>query len=272
MMRWCAAAGALLLMGLMVLAFVYAIPATWVAQRLASATGSRVQLAHARGLWHRGSGVLVLASGVGGADAVHTPQRVQWDVSPQLWPARWNLRLTSPTFGPPLLATLSLGFSGWSADVDAWRGTLPLNVLAGLGAPFNTLGLGGVAQINVSALQLSSAASAKPAAQSNVEVTLASVRSALAQGLVLGDYALHGQIDAAGGDFVLRTTQGALLLDGKGQCRLKNRLSCSFAGTARAARHDDALLGNLLGLLGKPQVHDISQNPGSKNPVTELRW
>ncbi len=272
MMRWCAAAGALLLVGLMVLAIGYAIPATWVAQRLASASGSRVQLAHARCLWHRGSGVLVLSSGVGGADAVHTPQRVQWDVSPQLWPARWDLRITSSDFGPPLLATVRLGFSGWSADVRAWRGTLPLNALAGLGAPFNTLGLEGAAQINVSTMQLSSAGSAKTAAQPNVEITLTNVRSALAQGVVLGDYALRGQIDASAGDFELRTTQGSLRLDGKGQCSLKSRWSCHFAGTARAARHDDALLGNLLGLLGKTQAQDSSQNPGSQNPVTELRW
>ena len=262
--------GGLLLLSVMAAALAYAIPAAWVAQHLTGAAGGRVQLAHARGLWHHGSGVLVLSSGAGGANAVHWAQRVDWDVKPQRSPLLWALRVTWPEVGPPLPVMLRLGLSGWTADVAPWRGVIPLSALAGLGAPFNTLGLEGEAQIGLSALQFSSVPNVKPTAEPNMEINIARLRSAMAQGVVLGDYVLRGHANAAGGAFALRTTQGALLLDGTGQCRAHeraSRLSCGFEGTARAARHDDALIGNLLGLLGKQQIQS-----SSKNPITELRW
>jgi hypothetical protein len=107
-------------------------------------------------------------------------------------------------------------------------------------------------------------------ASPNVEIQIKQLRSALAQGVVLGDYVVQGKAGPGAGSFVLRTAQGVLQLDGQGLCSSASRLSCSFEGTARAARRDDALIGNLLGLLGKPR------NPKSQKPdedyVTELRW
>ena len=259
--------GALLLLALMTIALAYAVPATWMAQHVAGATGGRVQLVRVRGLWHCGSGIVVLSSGSGGADAAHWAQRVHWDVTQIQWPATWELRVTWPELGPPLRITLSAGLSRWDAKITPWRGVISLTALAGLGAPFNTVALQGDAHVGLSELRFSSASGAKPATVSNVEITIAGLRSELAQGVVLGDYRLRGKAGAAGGAFELSTVQGTLLLDGIGQCSVKNRLSCNFEGTARAARHDDALLGNLLGLLGKQQ----GQNSG-KNPYTELRW
>ncbi len=269
MRRWYFSVSALMLFALASAAIVYAIPAVWVAQRLASATGGRVMLAHVRGLWHRGSGMLVLSSGAGGADAVHWAQRIHWDVAPR-GPLLWALRITWPQVGPPLAITLGVGLSGWSAQVAPWQGVIPLSALAGLGAPFNTLALEGEAQISVTALQFSPALPVSAAQQANMEIHIAQLRSALAQGVVLGDYRLLGKASREGGTFELRTVQGALMLEGAGHCRSSEqwgRLQCGFEGTARAALHDDALLGNLLGLLGKRQ----SPN-SSKNPVTELRW
>ena len=261
---------ALLLLALATAAIVYAVPAAWVAQHLASATGGRVILAHVRGLWHRGSGMLVLSSGAGGTDAVHWVQRVHWEAAPLRGPVLWALRVTWPQAGPPLVITLGVGLSGWSVQVAPWRGVIPLSALAGLGAPFNTLALDGEAQIGVTALQFSPAPPLSAALQPNVEINIGQLRSALAQGVVLGDYRVLGKASREGGTFELRTVQGALVLEGTGHCRSPERwgrLLCGFEGTARAAQHDDALLGNLLGLLGK------RQSPNSiKNLVTELRW
>ena len=250
--------GAMLLLIAIAATLVYAGPAAWVAAYVAHASGGRVQIAHARGLWHSGSGNLVLAGGAGGATATHWPQRLTWRIRPRGL-LQWHLRLTLPEAGAPLEATLRTDLSGWAVDIAPWRGVIPLQALAGLGAPFNTLALEGDARIALAQVNLSSADtnSAKPAAAPNVEI-------------VLGDYAVRGTAAAGGASFNLRTLQGALLLDGAGQCTMsaiKNRLACGFAGTARAARHDDALLGNLLGLLGKSSLP-----PGGTTPVTELRW
>lgn len=263
--------GAMLLLIAIAATLVYAVPAAWVAAYVAHASGGRVQIAHARGLWHSGSGNLVLAGGAGGATATHWPQRLTWRIRPRGL-LQWHLRLTLPEAGAPLEATLRTDLSGWAVDIAPWRGVIPLQALAGLGAPFNTLALEGDARIALAQVNLSSADtnSAKPAAAPNVEIDIARLRSALAQGVVLGDYAVRGTAAAGGASFNLRTLQGALLLDGAGQCTIsaiKNRLACGFAGTARAARHDDALLGNLLGLLDKSSLP-----PGGATPVTELRW
>ncbi len=249
----------------MTAALAWAVPAAWVAQRVGTASAGRVQLAHASGLWHHGSAILVLSSGSGGADAAHWTQRLQWEVTHVRWPAQWTLRLNLPDVGTPLPVTLAWGFSGWRLEMPAWRGVIPLAALAGLGAPFNTLGLEGDAQVALSPLQLAPAVDTKPATP-NVEINIAHLRSALAQGVVLGDYQVLGKIGSRGGTYELRTLQGALQAAGNGLCEAKSRLSCHFHGTARAARQDDALignLGNLLGLLGKQQ---------SQNSVTELRW
>lgn len=260
--------GSLLLMIMMAAALAYAVPAAWVTHQLASAAKGRVQIAHARGLWHRGNGILVLSSGSGGNDAVHWAQSVHWNVAPLQWPALWALQITLPQVGPPMTVTFRVGLTSWSAQSAPWQGLVPLNVLSGLGAPFNTLALEGKVKIGLSALQFSSIANNKAAVtKPNVQIYISGLRSALAQGVILGDYVISGQASATGGTFALRTATGALLMEGNGLCMVKARLSCSFNGTARAARHDDALLGNLLGLLGKQ--HD--QN-ASKHPITELRW
>ena len=270
MKRLSVSVGALILLGLMTAALAYAVPAAWVAQRVGNASGGRVQLAHASGLWHHGSAILVLSSGTGGADAVHWTQRLQWDVTHRQWPAQWVLQLDLPELGPPLPVTLTWALSGWRLDVPAWRGIVPLTALAGLGAPFNTLALEGDAQVALSPVTLTqdAAAPAAPAAP-NLEIHIARLRSALAQGVTLGDYQVLGKIGNRGGTYELRTLQGELQVSGNGQCEAKTRLACNFQGTARAARQDDALIGNLLGLLGKqqPQSHR-----GSQNPATELRW
>jgi hypothetical protein len=112
-----------------------------------------------------------------------------------------------------------------------------------------------------------------PTVDSNMEIHIAQLRSALARGVVLGDYVVRGVAGDGGGTFRLHTLQGVLQLDGAGKCTPGRQFSCGFEGTARTARHEDALIGNLLGLLGKQQGQ---KNPESrvtdKDFVTELRW
>jgi general secretion pathway protein N len=271
--------GGCLLTCLILGALVYAVPAIWVAEQLARASGGRVQLAHTRGLWHDGRGILVLASASGGIDAVHWTQALQWNVSALRWPVLWRVRISLPDAGPPLSATLRAGFAGWLVQTAPWRGVVPLSALSGLGAPFNTLALQGDAQIEVAGLQFPTAGAAAASTPFNVEIRFAQLRSALAQDMVLGDYVVQGSAGSGGGPFVLRTLQGVLQLEGAGKCGSVPRLSCSFEGTARAlhAQRGDARIANLLGLLGQPQRQN---KPGNQTMdkdkerayVTELRW
>lgn len=262
--------GVFLLACAMLCALVYAVPATWVAEQLAKTSGGRVQIAQARGVWHQGSGILVLSSAPGGADAVHWRHALEWRVAALLWPSQWALRITLPEAGPPLSVMLALSRSGWTVETLPWQGVLPLAALQGLGAPFNTLALNGEAQLALATIPFLPAPSAKAPLSPNLDIHIKQLRSALAREVVLGDYVVQGTASGGGGAFVLRTISGVLQLDGAGDCRGGQRLSCSFKGTARATRRDDAVMANLLGLLGEQLGRKTQAN--DTDYVTELRW
>lgn len=252
---------------IMAAAVAFALPATWLAHYVARASHDRIQLAHARGLLHNGSGILMFASGSSGTNAAHWQQRLEWNISLR-WPFQVAVRINWPEVGKPLSAMLHAHFRGWSVEIAPWHGVIPLSALSGFGAPFNTLALDGEAHVALSSLRLSTASDVRPQpADSNVKIRVVQLSSAMVQGVALGDYWVSGTVSAGGATYDLTTTDGALLLTGKGICTLQRGLACHFNGTARAAEHNDALLGNLLGLLGKSSVP-----AGSNTPVTELRW
>lgn len=247
----------------------YVIPAHWVAQGVARASGERVRIAHARGWWHDGSGLLLLTSGSGGADAVYWPQRVAWRVRPAGGVLTWVAQIAWPDAGGPLTVTVRIGLPHPVLHVGAWQGRIPLPALAGLGAPFNTLALTGDARVDLPAIALP-VISAQSERAPDLRIHIASLRSALAPGAELGDYEVLARLtpgNPRGAAFTLNTLRGALQLSGAGQCLWQRRGSCSFEGQAQAAQHDEALLGNLLGLLGKRKT-----SGNSPIPVTELRW
>ena len=262
--------GAFLLTCVMLGAMAYAVPATWVANHVGRASGGRLQIAQARGFWHQGSGFLVVSSAPGGSDAMHWQQALEWQLGALQWPWLWSLHIKLPEVGPPLSVLLSLNRSGWAMATTPWRGVLPLAVLQGLGAPFNTLALEGDAQFGLAAVPLVSAPPRQAPISPNIEIHIKQLRSALAREVVLGDYVVQGTASGSGGAFVLRTTSGVLQLDGAGDCRGRPRLTCSFKGTARAKRQDDAVMANLLGLLGEQQGRKRQAN--DTEYVTELRW
>jgi general secretion pathway protein N len=167
----------------------------------------------------------------------------------------------APDIGPPFNALWRPGLNGGTWQFESWQGRAPLGALSGLGAPFNTLALQGNAQLTLNTRHTNTP---------GVQLTFSSLRSALAQGVLLGDYAVQGELTGVNaGAFTLATQRGILKLSGKGRCTLHRRMTCQFAGEAEAAERDRALLGNLLGLLGKTRV---ASDADTTKAVTELRW
>ena len=141
--RW-AVAGSLIgaLLGVIVFA-----PAAWLAQAVASASGERVLLADARGTLWSGSAVLVLTGGPGSRDASALPGRLVWTLG-------WRgtsfdlLAAHDCCLNGTVAVRLRPGFGRISATLlptAGWVGQWPSAWLAGLGTPWNTLQLGGVA-------------------------------------------------------------------------------------------------------------------------------
>lgn len=246
-------AGGLLGGVLCLLAF---FPAHWLVARLAAASGQRIVLQDVRGSVWKGSAVLVLAGGADSHDAQALPERLSW----RLHPARssegrglslqdWGVgvavehaccqRQAAQLLWLPLRRVFQL--SGLE-----WR--LPARLLAGLGTPWNTLGLDGQLQLSSSFLQWPESMETD-SMQGRLELKALSLSSRLSTLRPLGSYRMALVAQRAGAEpvFELQTLQGALQLSGKGQ-QLAGRWR--FQGLAGAEPGQDAALANILNLIG----------------------
>jgi general secretion pathway protein N len=126
-----------LVLGVLMGVTVFA-PASWMAAMLGQVTGSRLQLSQPRGTLWRGDAQLVLSGGKASREALVLPGRVSWRLRPQ-----WTglvLRLAADCCTTePLLLSARLRWGAWSLALADNRSQWPAQVLAGLGAPWNTL-------------------------------------------------------------------------------------------------------------------------------------
>jgi general secretion pathway protein N len=120
---------------------------------------------------------------------------------------------------------------------------LPASLLAGLGAPFNTLDLQGAMQLDWSAWRLFG-----DQAFGQLVLNFSEVASRVSRVKPLGSYRVV--LDAAGSSASLRlsTLRGPLLLQGTGQLAGH---AVSFQGTASAAPGAQDSLNGLLNILGR---------------------
>ena len=256
--RW-AAAG--LLCGALGALLAFA-PATWLAAALAARTGQRLLLTDARGtVWH-GDAVAVLGGGADSGSAAALPGRVHWRVLPR--GLSLELRVHQPCcmadaallqLRAGLGSRLSLQLLPGSGSADDSLGEWPAAWLAGLGAPWNSLRLGGTLRLSSPGLTLHVAAGRWTLA-GHAELRLSDIASPLTSLDRLGSYLVQldaGQ-DTADGDgtpvFVLSTLDGALQLEGRGQWTGSH---WRFRGQAHAAPGAEAELDNLLNFFGRRQ-------------------
>ncbi len=250
MKRW-AAAGAL--MGAAVAAVAYA-PAAWLAGALASATEQRLVLADARGTVWQGSAVMVLTGGADSRDASALPGRLQWRLG--LDGMALSLRASQACCingelalrVVPGLGRVQLVLPGGGGALGQW----PASWLVGLGTPWNTLQPSGTLQLSSPGLTLEQV-QGRWRFSGTALLELGGIASRLSTLDTLGSYRLTISGDAARGDATalqLSTTSGALQLSGSGQW-VASKLR--FSGQASAAAGSEAVLGNLLNIIGRRQ-------------------
>ncbi|WP_455284732.1 type II secretion system protein N [Cupriavidus necator] len=228
------------------------LPATWIAERVATQTRGRVLLADASGsLWH-GSATLALSAGTGSQTATVLPGRLQWTLA--FWPLlTGTARLVvshSEAMTAPVAITVTPG--GWTAQSGAIR--LPAALLEGIGAPFNTLRPDGLMRLDWSTLQGRFSGNGKNGNGMSGHMTLRieQVSSAVSRLRPLGSY--RAEIDwagAGGGKLQLSTIAGPLHLEGSGTLGRQAR----FEGTAQAEPEAANQLASLLSLLGRRDNH-----------------
>jgi general secretion pathway protein N len=247
-------AGGLVLGGVLVL--LVQAPASWLAAAVADATGQRVLLADARGSVWSGSAVLVLSGGPGSRDASALPGRLRWTLGlSREQRTRPELRLRHACcIGDQLRLQIEPGIRRLRvfllpgrAEVGHW----PAAWLAGLGAPFNTVRLGGSLRLIGDGFSVETV-DGRWRVDGRAELEVLDLSSALAPVDALGSYrlALSGGAAATGGgaQLQLATERGPLRMTGSGQW-VGSKLR--FRGEAQADAGSEPLLNNLLNLLGQ---------------------
>src|SRR6185312_1378815 len=135
-------AGGGLLLGVLAGLLLFA-PASWLAQWLARRTDGHVVLAQARGTIWNGSAQLVLAAGADSQLALTLPGRLAWSLHPA-WGALLA-RVDAPCCtAQPLQLRITPRWNGARLALADGRSQWPAAVLAGLGAPWNTVQLEGL--------------------------------------------------------------------------------------------------------------------------------
>jgi general secretion pathway protein N len=231
----------------LLLAVVLHAPAQWLASGVNAASRGHVQLRDAQGTVWQGHAQWVLTSGPGGQDALALPQRLHWQLRPQ-----WNglqLTLNAACCTPqPVLLQLQPVWLGLQVSLVSPRSVWPAQWLSGLGAPWNTLALDGVLQLQSQELRWTWRSQQPQAVlDGNAQLQLQGLSSGLSTVKPLGSYSLRLQ----GGpqpSVVLATTEGQLLMQGRGAFGARG---FSFEGEARANTGFESALANLLGVLGQ---------------------
>ncbi|PWW43663.1 general secretion pathway protein N [Melaminivora alkalimesophila] len=232
----------------LVLALLAWAPAQWLASGVQRASGGQVQLHAARGLLWQGSAQLVLTGGAGSQDRVALPGRLHWRLRPAWRGARLQLSADCCTPEGPLQVLARAGWNSLQLQLRDGTSQWPAGALAGLGTPWNTVQLQGRLQLSTEGLQLSWSAG-RLQVQGRARLDALAISSRLSTLRPLGSYRLALQ----GGDaptLQLSTLEGALQLSGSGRW-VGQRLR--FEGEAAAAPGREAVLANLLNIIGRRQ-------------------
>ncbi len=227
---------------------VLGAPATWLGQAVASASQGRLQLQSAEGSLWQGHARLVVTGGASSAAAAALPGLMHWQLQPH-WD-RVTLRLRADCcIEGDLTMELVPGLGSLNVLLPDGASRWPAALLAGLGAPWNTVAAQGVLLLQprgLSALWSQGSWRWTGAAQ----LDALSVSSPLSTLQPLGSYRLKLQADAGGTPprLQLETLEGSLLLSGTGQW---SGTQWQFRGEARANPPAEEALGNLLNILGR---------------------
>ena len=227
------------------IALVLFAPARWLAAGLSSWSQGRLLLVNPRGTVWNGAAVVVLASGAGGTEAVSLPGALNWRMRPT-WSGMFAMLYLPCCTARPLQLKASPRADGiqlqWGDGSSRWPATL----LAGLGAPWNTLKLEGTLDLSTKALSMQwNGPVLRIAGQATLDAT--DVSSSLSTLKPMGSY----RLTLEGGSrpsLLLSTREGSLQLNGSGSW---NGTAFRFNGEASAAPGREDALSNLLNIIGR---------------------
>ena len=243
--RWAVLGG---LLGALI-ALLAGAPARWLGAGVRWATHERVLLQAERGTVWSGSASLTLTGGAGAQDRRTLPGRVAWRWG-LVWPGL-SLQLSADCCTPqPLQWRVLASTEGLTVQLDNQQSQWPMSLLAGLGAPWNTLDAEGRLQWQSSGLQLRWH-QGRLQWQGQTQLQVQDLSSRLSTLRPMGSYQIVLQGQAQGTptpELTLRTVQGPLQLQGQGQWQ-NQRLR--FTGEASAQEGSEAALTNLLNIIGR---------------------
>jgi general secretion pathway protein N len=218
-------------------------PAQWADHAVRRFTGGHVELADAAGTIWNGSATLVLAPGNSREDArTALPDSLSWRLS--LWPllsGTIELTLVHPS---ALSAPLRVNaYVDGRLQLGAATLRLPAAMLAGLGAPWNTVRPGGTVSLHTNGLEV-----AQGHCQGSLSAEWEYASSGLTPVAPIGHYRLQTSGQYPGTRLELQTISGPLELTGSGTISEGGHLR--FEGLARPlAAADPATKTQLTGLI-----------------------
>ena len=196
----------------LLVALVLWAPARWIIDASAASIPARLQVTDVHGTLWSGSLQLALAANPGGRDVVAVPSRIHWRLRP-LWNGLAADIMAPCCLAQPLALRVQLGSSGLELRTRPFEARIPPPLLQGLGAPLNSMDLGGVLTVRSDALTW---LPAHALAEGRLHYEFADVTSAWSTLRPLGTYVLDLDLKAPA-SVKLQTTGGALLLQGEGQ-------------------------------------------------------
>lgn len=242
-----------LLLGLLIALVLFA-PARWLTDALNRAGDQRVRLVNARGTVWNGQADLLLTGGEGSRSETALPQGLRWHLRPGWADAGLaaRLELDAPCCTPQALQlTARPGWKRLQLTVQAFSSRWPTELLTGLGTPWNTLRFEGQLQLASPGLALQWTTGSSRL-QGSLDIQAQDLASRLSTLRPLGSY--HFTLQAPAGSeaatLALQTLSGDLQLQGQGQW-IAGRLR--FRGEASAAPGREAVLANLLNIVGRRQ-------------------
>jgi general secretion pathway protein N len=247
------------LLGVLFATLLFA-PAKWLGSAIALATEDRVLLLNARGTVWSGTGWLQLTGGAGSVGAVQLPNRIQWKLSPLWLGARIELLGSTP-----LAASVSFKHPtsvAWSISTPALN--VPAELLTGLGAPWNTLELAGQMTLKTKLGEAYTGIWSQRLGSHGyaglLTLDIEQLQTALSTVRPLGNYrlSLTGPqviLETIDPDAALQLVGGGNLGGGAGSAAINGvSRTTSFMGEATAAAGKEAVLSNLLHIIGQKKV------------------
>jgi general secretion pathway protein N len=224
-----------------IVTLVVMLPAAWIVPQFGKSTSGHVNLVDPAGSLWKGSATLMLATGGGGEGATLLPGRIEWRTA--FWPlfkgrVRMEMRQTEAM---PDAVFVDAGLSGSTLSPGAI--TVPASLLAGLGAPFNTLDMEGNVRLTWTEWRVLGRNT-----YGQVIVTLDDMSSRVSRVKPLGSYRVVFQAEGQAGTINLTTSRGPLMLTGQGTV---SQTSSAFSGVATSAPEARENLAGLLNLLGR---------------------